>query len=316
MDITVKFTDFWPGFDPQHNKFVDALASRHRVTVLADDSPGRPRLLIYSCFGQDHLRYPDAIKVYYSGENDVPDFNECDYALSLHRIDFGGRHMRYPLYMLYEHREAMHRAHISDEAALGRPFCSCVMRNADNCDPRRIAIIDSIAAVGPVAYGGPWRNNVGGPVDEKIPFISGFKFNLALENSCLPGYVTEKILEPYAALTVPIYWGAPDVSLDFNPESYINAADYDTPASLAAAVAHIDADPQAYLAMLRAPVLTADTAVDHDARLADFLCRIAADGHKHTVPYGHMGTMHRRRALMAPVTGCRLLERVLRRLRR
>ena len=56
--------------------------------------------------------------------------------------------------------------------------------------------------------------------------MSNFKFSLALENSAFAGYVTEKIMDSFLARTIPVYWGAPDVALDFNRDAFINLADY------------------------------------------------------------------------------------------
>lgn len=274
-DISVKFVDFWPSLNHLDNKFVKALAAKYDVHVLPAESPERPDILFFSIFGNEHFRYADCVKVYFTGENDVPDFNECDYALSFHHIDFGHRHLRYPLYMMYEINEALRPEAIPDTQALNRGFCTALLRNVDSCSPFRLQIIDAVNAYKPIAYGGPYRNNIGGcvPIDHKIEFIAGYKFNLALENSSLPGYVTEKIVEPLAANTVPVYWGAPDVALDFNPEAYINVADYASIDSFIADLKAIDNDASRYLAMLRAPRRIRE--LDFDARLSDFLCHIA-----------------------------------------
>ena len=136
------------------------------------------------------------------------------------------------------------------------------MRNHWNCDPQRIKIVDAVEAYRAIAYGGSWRNNVGGMIDNKIQFIAGYKFNLALENSRLQGYVTEKILEPLAASTVPLYWGAPDVCKDFNSDAFINIADYNS--------------------------------------LADFLSAIVEERRRYTTRYGEAGNYHRRRILLVP----------------
>ena len=46
---------------------------------------------------------------------------------------------------------------------------------------------------------------------DKKALIAHYKYSLCLENYAYPGYVTEKIVECFAAGTVPIYLGAPDV---------------------------------------------------------------------------------------------------------
>lgn len=133
--VTVKFVDFWQSFDWRDNRFVRALRSQRQVTVLEPLSPEVPDILFYSRGpGCDHLRY-DCLKVYFTGENDFPDFNECDYALSFYECDCGGRNLRYPLYMLYECDEAACPPVLSDAEALDRGFCSLVMSNASNCHP-------------------------------------------------------------------------------------------------------------------------------------------------------------------------------------
>lgn len=279
-EISVKFVDFWPSLDCGDNKFTRALAAKYDVRVIPDESAEKPDILFYSLFGTRHFGYRDCVKVYFTGENDVPDFNECDYALSFHRMDFGGRHLRYPLYMLYEIEDALKTPSLTDSRALGRGFCTALLRNVSNCSPRRLEIIEAVDSYREVTFGGPYRNNIGGPVpvDGKIPFIADYKFNLALENSAIPGYVTEKIVEPFAAGTVPIYWGAPDVARDFNPESYINVSDYDTLDSFIADLREIDNTPSRYLSILRAPRIAARSgAEDFDSQLSDFLCGIAGE---------------------------------------
>lgn len=310
--ITIRFEGFWKTFDPRDNKFVRALATSFDVVVLGDDTDVRPDILIYSWYDNRHLLYDDSVKIYYTGENDVPDFNECDYALSFHHIDMGGRHMRYPLYMMYEYDMAATRRpdDVPGDAA-ARGFCTCLMRNWHNCDPHRLEIVDAVEAYRPVTYGGVWRNNIGHAVVDKIEFIAGYKFNLALENCVLPGYVTEKLVEPLAARTVPVYWGAPDVDDDFNPEAFVNVADYDTLDSFVSDLKAIDTDTARYMSMLRAPALAADTAVDFDARLAEFMCSIASHLKVRRVHAGYMSLKHRDNALVASLMETALTRRVM-----
>lgn len=276
-EIKVRFTDFWSSFDPYDNVFVRLLSAKFHVVVMSGTLAERPDMLIYSAFGIEHYKYEDCVKVYYTGENDVPNFNECDYGLSFHHIDFGGRHFRYPLYMMYEIDEAILKPAISDRQALEREFCSVLMKNAANCNRQRLRIIEAVDSYKSVAFGGPYRNNIGGniPIDGKIPFISGYKFNLALENSAIHGYITEKIVEPFAAATVPIYWGAPDIKNEFNPEAFINVGDYRSIDAFIDDLKLIDNNPERYLRILRAPRLNSDKNLDYNERLQDYLCNIA-----------------------------------------
>lgn len=292
--ITVKFVDFWPTFDCRDNNFTRALRARRDVTVLEPGDRTVPDILFYSrCGHGEHYDY-DCLKIYFTGENDFPDFNECDYAVSFYEDSVGGRNLRYPLYMFYEHDQAASPPRLDDRAALDRDFCSLVLSNSVTCDPRRLRLIDAVESYRPLAYGGSFRNNVGGRVDDKIRFIGGYRFNLALENSIVNGYVTEKIVEPFAAATIPLYWGSSAASADFNRDAFINIGDYDTPESFLKDLRRIDSSPEEYLKILRAPNRVGETAARFDSRLEEFLDGIAGSMRRHVCRFGEMRRIHDR----------------------
>lgn len=58
-----------------------------------------------------------------------------------------------------------------------------------------------------------------GVVISKFETMSKYKFAICYENAKgIPGYITEKIFDCFFAGTIPVYWGAPNVS-DFIPEN-------------------------------------------------------------------------------------------------
>ena len=300
-DITVKFVDFWNGWDDTDNFLLDALRQRYNPVVLPDDSPDEPQLLFFSFFGEEHLSHSGCIKIYYTGENDVPNFNECDYAISFHDISFGHRHLRYPLYATYpEFRRLTATPRDAAPELARRRFCSFLTSNAHNSHPMRQELLKALNDYKPVASGGRALNNIGSVVEDKELFLSQYKFNLAIENSRLSGYVTEKLPDALAAHTVPIYWGdSATAAAQFNSRAYIDAGDFATPDTLLAAIAALDANPEAYLAMLRQPALAADAVADWDERLAAFLAAIATNGRRHIARYGgqnQLATRHRQQA--------------------
>jgi len=63
--------------------------------------------------------------------------------------------------------------------------------------------------------------------DAKIRFLTNYKFVIAFENDCYPGYNTEKIRHPIMAHSIPIYWGDPLVHQEFNTRSFVNFFDYE-----------------------------------------------------------------------------------------
>jgi len=64
--------------------------------------------------------------------------------------------------------------------------------------------------------GGKFLNNVGGPVKDKIKFLSSYKFSISMENSEGDGYISEKIIDSFISGTIPIYYG------DYTIDEYIN----------------------------------------------------------------------------------------------
>lgn len=285
--LNVKFEDFYKGFDIHHNIYVDVLSRKYDVSVIVDDA-SEPDLLFYSFNGSRHYGY-DCIKVYCSLENDVPNFNECDYALSAHYLQFGDRHLRFPQYLIYDEYDALDVPCEVTETLFHREFCSAVVSQVRYSSPVRLQLLDAIDAYKPVAFGGAYRNNVGGRISDKMDFLRRYKFNLAFENSCVCGYTTEKLVEALAACTVPIYWGNPLVGKEFNPEAYINIADYDTVDNALRAIDCIDHDEAAYLSMLRSPKVLPDARIDWHDRLLCFLSDIVEKGRKYTHKYGIMG---------------------------
>ena len=100
---------------------------------------------------------------------------------------------------------------------------------------------------------------------EKLNFISHYKFTIAFENQSLNhmDYVTEKILHPFIAGSVPIYYGCPNVARYFNPAAFINGHDYDSFEDLAARVRQVDQDDRLYQSYLNAhPILESSALYD------------------------------------------------------
>lgn len=65
------------------------------------------------------------------------------------------------------------------------------------------------------------------PPDQKIPVLRQYRFNVAYENTGgLPGYLTEKIFDSFAACCVPIYWGDPDVTKSIPESCFIDRRNF------------------------------------------------------------------------------------------
>ena len=103
---------------------------------------------------------------------------------------------------------------------------------------------------------------IGPHIVDKLIFLSRRRFAIAFENSSSPGYTTEKLPEALLAGTVPIYWGDPVVDLDFNPEAFLNLANFGSLRELAGAVVALDDDSSALRRIRAQPAFPNDRLPD------------------------------------------------------
>lgn len=269
--VRVKFADYY-GVKPEDTWAYRILSKFYDVRVVERN----PEYLIDGGLGQDHLDCPDAVRIVFVGESYVPDFNQFDYAVGFDDLTFGDRYLRIPLFAFYGDFRKLCAlpplAPADKDALLNRGFCSFVVSNEDG-DPARIEFFRRLSKYKPVASGGKLLNNVGGRVADKSAFIAQYKFNIAFENSVVPGYTTEKVMEPLAVRSVPIYYGNLDIAADFDPACMVRVASRDDMDRAIEEIVRLDQDDAAYLAKLSAPTSVRPFAW-YEARLTDFLRHI------------------------------------------
>jgi len=278
MTVKVNFCDFWPGFE-SNNLLLIFL--RKYFDIVIDQNPD---YLFYSVYGNTNLGYKNCIKILFTGENLVPDFNVCDYALGFHYIDFGDRYMRFPLYVYYQWHYLNYLSNKignSDSACqsvrklVDKKFCNFVYSNSANSDPVREAFFHRLCKYKKVDSGGKYLNNIGKAVGDKLQFIKDYKFTIAFENSSVPGYTTEKLLEPILANSIPVYYGNPLVNLDFNTDSFIyvkGIQDFDRAIE---EIIYLDRNDELYLVRLNQQKFRDEnTMASWDEKLYNFLNNI------------------------------------------
>lgn len=223
-------------------------------------NPDNPDFVLSSVFGTEHLKYDRSVKILISGENVSPDFNMFDYAVTSDPIIFGDRHLRVPYWALRNLNKDKYesvRRPLSYKEPFRRKFCNFIYSNSANycAMPARNELFHALSAYKHIDSGGSCLNNMGGEkVADKMDFISQYKFTIACENSIKPGYSTEKIIEPLIANSIPIYFGDPDINLDFNSKAFINVADFSTADELLKYIQKIDTDDNLYMDMLSQPI--------------------------------------------------------------
>ena len=100
-------------------------------------------------------------------------------------------------------------------------FCASVISNNDSYTYFRLQFIKELNKYKKIDSGGRVFNNVGGPVKNKIHFLSSYKFSISMENSNGDGYISEKIIDAFIAGTIPIYYGDYMIDEYINPKTYI-----------------------------------------------------------------------------------------------
>jgi hypothetical protein len=60
-------------------------------------------------------------------------------------------------------------------------------------------------------------------------------------------------MEPMTVNSIPLYWGNPRISEEFNPKSFINYYDFDDMDQMIQYIIQLDKDDNRYLEMLKTP---------------------------------------------------------------
>lgn len=275
----IAFVDFWPGFDTDTDRWLNKSWFAKTLVDVEIVNAGEPaEVTVFSVFGHSHRQLlakasPSTKLVFFTGENLRPPVGKVPLCLSFDHVPRAPSsvHTRLPLWVLNAEVAEVVRLHEArlqgaaiDPTVYNRSFCSWVASNAGmyNAGVRTRFVQTLMDSYKKVACGGPVMNNVGGPVEDKMFFLRGYKFNIAFENASRPGYCTEKLLHAFAAGCVPIYWGDPNCSrtsgaeADFNPAAMISAHDFETPSKLIDHIRKVDGDPTLFAEYLKQPILS------------------------------------------------------------
>ncbi len=269
--IKVKFIPFWPWFDVNDNFIMNLIKDRYDV-VLSDE----PDYLFCPISSEEQVFHRNCVKILFTGENLCPDFNMFDYAMGFERLIYEDRYLRYPyMYLDAEGMRAMASKHLNPVSSKDKKFCNFVYSNGE-ADPIREEFYDLLCKYKMVDSGGKYRNNIGGPCDDKRTFQAQYKFSIAFENSSHSGYVTEKIVDAFAAGTIPIYWGDPGIEDYFNPKAFIHIKDRNDLEEAICRIKEIDQDDALFQEIMETPALCSEVATyeDKQKELQEFLFHI------------------------------------------
>ncbi len=220
-EVRIWFCDFWPFFNPADNYFTRVLTNNYKLVL--DEK--NPELVIFSVFGFTHLKYINAIRVQFIGENVRPNYWESDFSLSFDYEDYQSRNLRMPLYVIYGGiNQLLEKVTDRNLIQIHPKFCNIVVSNPNS--EFRNNFLNKLSGIKLVDSGGTHCNNIGYRVTDKIKFMQDYRFSISFENNSHPGYTTEKIYESMIAGSIPIYWGNELISKEFNENSFINVHNF------------------------------------------------------------------------------------------
>lgn len=274
--IKINFSDFWGGFDKENN-FVTDVLKKHYDCIISEE----PDFLFYSCFGINFKNYDNCVKIFLTGENIVPNFNECDYAAGFHYIDFGERYIRYNL--LYNRCDNKPKV---DENLSKRKFCNFMFSNA-NCGQgallrqefcKKLMEYKHVDCPGKVLHNVDY--DIPYTLDARCDFFNKYKFTISFENSSSEGYSTEKLFDALRGNSIPIYWGNSIVTKEVNPKAFINCNDFNNDLDLVIEkIIELDNNDELCIDMLNQPPLNLNSDLkNQQERFDDFLCKIVKNG--------------------------------------
>jgi len=267
----IYFYNWWPGFnnktDANHIGFYEMLFKNTKINNFEITSDiNKSNILV-------EAGKPDAIvrnyknwkyKINFIGEPDLP-ISE-NYDLVLTSVNNITNCVDLPLAVAYIHcnnflSKLYNRINITNVPS---NFCTFIVSNP-KCVIRN-KIFERLNNYKKVNSMGGFANNVGYNIQypywsqEYFDVIGNHKFMICGENTKMETYSTEKIVNPYLARTIPIYWGTHNIKNIFNIDSMLFLED-ETEESfeiLIRKIIELDNDDEKYLEFINRQIFTED----------------------------------------------------------
>ena len=271
--IYVKYMDFWPAF--QLSRFDVHKILIEKYEVIESETPD---YVIFSEFGGQNYGIENrfnCIKLFLSIENRDPNFDTTDYAIGIHYIEKGDRYFRKPTetHQLTAIGTVYNVTQVKGIDIKKKKFCAWVVSNGSG-DVRNL-FYDRLSKYKQVDSGGSFRNNVGGPVEDKLKFLQDYKFSICFENSKTQGYISEKLSDAFEAGTIPIYYGDDTVLELLNNRSYVHVIDERDFDEKIEWIKKIDQNDTLYEQMIREKIVIDDSRYPREVqKYKDFIYHI------------------------------------------
>ncbi len=277
--IKIDFCGFWGSFKKNDNLFVKIL-QRHFIVQISDD----PDFVICSNRGDpfEYMKY-DCVRIMFMGENLSPDFTVFDYVIGFDYIAFSDRYFRLPFAFFFDDAKPWIPEVITYERAVEilknkEYFCNFIYGHRSSHGLRE-KLFDVISKeYKNVISPGRYLNNTGTKGcswAEKHRILEKSKFTIACDSISYPGFVTEKIVDPFRYHSVPVYYGSTTIKTDFNEAAFIACENEDDIERVLEEVKKYDQNDEEYIKMLmECPFNDRDKLVKLYAELEAFLVNI------------------------------------------
>jgi len=260
--VKVKFVGFQSGGYINgiklKNTWLYKVLDKHFDIIECEDAD----YVICSCFNLYEYCGMNQIRIMYSGENYVPDYNLVDYSICSYPISFGDRNFFLPASLFGydgERKSVEDRKNCFDKSILeNKTKFANLIASYDSENNNRSKLFNELSKYKFVDSPGKFLNNCDAVVrfqdNSKVEFQNQCKFSLCVESAVSTGFNTEKIMDAFYAETIPIYYGDPEIAKIFNPKAFINVSDYGSIEEVVKKIIEIDNDDELYLKMLNEPV--------------------------------------------------------------
>lgn len=279
--LKLKFVGFYPKMNPK-DTFLWKILEKH-YEIFIDENPD---YIICGCFDYtvQYVQYPQ-VRIFYCGENFVPDFNLVDYAICSYPISFLDRSMYMPQFIegyegdkkdFFLKNKNYNLEWLNKKTRFANFIASHESEHGIRGDfMKKLSEYKRVDSPGKYLYNMEDGEIVDWKNDSKTDFQRTCKFSLCFESTSNGGFCTEKLTDAFYAETIPVYYGDPYVGDVFNTKAFINCADYENFDQVIEKIKEIDQNNDLYLEMINQPIFKDKYFIDKKLKeYEEFVCNI------------------------------------------
>lgn len=256
------FSGFWPGFydgtDANTTRvFVDILSQTKLGKCSIVQTQDEANILIESLFAPSRIRDKQwKHTIYFTGEPYIGTTET--HSILLNSEYTHNNTVNFPLIVSYIECNRFYERLVQRPKVTKVPskFCCFIVSNGTS-KPRN-KMFELCNTYKRVDSYGKYNNNMGDVIPHMyhtqsyFDMLSEYKFIICFENTKKGTYITEKLINPYLANIIPVYWGTEYVKTLFNMDSLIYVNDETEEAYMAALnkMIELDNNDELYLHMV------------------------------------------------------------------